>query len=239
MSGTFYIVATPIGNLEDMSFRAVRTLKEVNLILAEDTRVTGVLLKYYNIDGHILTYNQHSLRNNPYKYAEVIKILADGGSCALVTDAGTPGVSDPGNELIDFLLASISDLKIVPIPGPSAIATALSVSGFDTSEFFFLGFFPRKKRTKLVDWLNTSKTAFAFYESPNRIVKTLEFLAGAIGGGRRVMVGRELTKMYETLYRGTVSDVVKKLASEKVRGEVVVVVEKSTSPPSLSASADK
>jgi 16S rRNA (cytidine1402-2'-O)-methyltransferase len=233
MAGTFYIVATPIGNLEDMSFRAVRTLREVNLILAEDTRVTGILLKHYDILNHILTYNQHSLRNNPYKYAEVIKILTDSGSVALVTDAGTPGISDPGNELIDFLLASLPDLKIVPIPGPSALAAALSVSGFDTSEFVFLGFFPRKKRTKLVGQLSGSKTAFAFYESPNRIVKTLEFLAGALESGRRVMVGRELTKMYETLYRGMLAEVTEMLKKEKVRGEVVVVVEKSVSPPGI------
>jgi 16S rRNA (cytidine1402-2'-O)-methyltransferase len=222
MSGTLYIVATPIGNLEDITFRAIRILKEVDLILAEDTRVTGNLLKHYEIVRPTLSYHQHS---DDRKKEEILMELMSGKNIALVTDAGTPGISDPGNELIDYLLERDPEIKIVPIPGASAITGALSICGFYVNDFVFLGFLPKKKRIKLFNWLKEGKIAFAFYESPKRILKTLEVLEENFGENKRIYIGRELTKMYEDYYRGTISEVSQKLQKEKMRGEIVVVVE--------------
>jgi len=221
MTGTFYIVATPIGNLEDITLRALRILKEVDIILAEDTRITSRLTTHYQLPTTILSYHQHSSED---KKLEILKLLLDGKNIALVTDAGTPGVSDPGNELIDYLLSYKPDLKIIPIPGASAITTALSVSGFKTNNFIFLGFFPKKKKEKLINWIKEGRMSFAFYESPFRIIKTLEFVKSNFGDVR-VFVARELTKIHESLYRGKIEDVIKQLSENKVRGEVVVIVE--------------
>lgn len=224
-----YIVATPIGNLEDISQRALKTLKEVDLILAEDTRKTSILLKHYDIDIPTLSYHQHSGERRRF---EILNYLLEGKNLALVTDAGTPGISDPGNELIDFLLSYKPELKIVPIPGASAITAALSVCGFNVNKFIFLGFLPKKKRNKLFDWLKEGPTAssgrtitFAFYESPKRIIKTLETIEVVFGKNRRVFVARELTKIHETLYRGTIREVIKRLSEKAIKGEIVVVVE--------------
>jgi 16S rRNA (cytidine1402-2'-O)-methyltransferase len=149
----------------------------------------------------------------------------EGKNLSLITDAGTPGISDPGNELIDFLLTYIPDLKIIPVPGASAITTTLSVSGFDVNKFVFLGFLPKKKRNKLFDWLKEGEISFAFYESPKRILKTLEMLERVFGGYIRVFIARELTKLHETLYRGRIRKVHDMLEKEKIKGEIVVVVE--------------
>ena len=222
MLGTLYIVATPIGNLEDITLRALKTLKEVDLILAEDTRVTSILLKHYDIKVSVLSYHQHSKDGTKLR---ILSELLAGKNLALVTDAGTPGISDPGNELIDFILEKEPTVKVVPIPGPTAITTALSASGFRVNSFVFLGFLPKKKRIKLFNWLKDGEISFAFYESPNRILKTLDALVESFGEGRRVLVARELTKLYETLYRGTISEVKLQLEKQKVRGEMVVVVE--------------
>ena len=180
MLGTLYIVATPIGNLEDITLRALKTLKESSLILTEDTRKSSILLKHYEIDVPILSYFQHS---SEQRKLEILKHLIEGKKISLITDAGTPGISDPGNELIDYLLSYKPDLKIVPIPGASAITASLSLSGFDVNKFVFLGFLPKKKRNKLFDWLKEGKISFAFYESPNRILKTLEMLERVFGYG--------------------------------------------------------
>lgn len=223
MTGTLYIVATPIGNLEDITLRALTILKEVDLILAEDTRVTRKLLVHYDVDRPIGGYHQHS---SDKKKLHILSEILRGKNIALVSDAGTPGISDPGNELIDFLLGKEPGMKIVPIPGASAVTTALSVCGFRADKFIFLGFLPKKKKNKLYDWLKTSKMTFAFYESPNRLKKTLGELRERFGGDRRVFIARELTKLYETFYRGKIDEVIESLSEEKIRGEIVVVVEK-------------
>src|SRR3990172_8155728 len=223
MTGTLYIVATPIGNLEDITLRAIKILSGVDIILAEDTRVTGKLLSFlstnYNLPPtKLVSYHQHS---GEEKKLEILNYLLEGKNIALVTDAGTPGISDPGNELIDYLLSYQPDLKIIPIPGASAITTALSDSGFTANEFVFIGFMPKKKKTKLVKWLKVGEMTFAFYESPHRLTKTLKQVEEEFGNVN-VFIGRELTKMHETLYRGKIGDVIKKL-SGKIKGEVVVV----------------
>jgi 16S rRNA (cytidine1402-2'-O)-methyltransferase len=222
MLGTLYIVATPIGNLEDITLRALKTLKESDLILTEDTRKSSILLKHYEIDVPILSYFQHS---DEQRKLEILKQLIEGKKISLITDAGTPGISDPGNELIDYLLSYKPDLKIVPIPGASAITASLSLSGFDVNKFVFLGFLPKKKRNKLFDWLKMGKISFAFYESPNRILKTLEMLERVFGDHVRIFIARELTKVFETLYRGNIRKVHDLLENDKVRGELVVIVE--------------
>ncbi len=222
MPGSLYIVATPIGNLEDISLRALRILKEVDLILAEDTRVTSKLLSHYDVDTHTLSYHQHSSEK---KKESILNQLVNGQNLALVTDAGTPGISDPGNELINYLLEKDARINIVPIPGASAVTTALSVSGFKTNKFVFIGFLPKKKRKKLLNWLKESKVTFAFYESPKRITKTLGVLMEYFGEEKRVLVARELTKLYESLYRGKISDVIEEMSSKTIKGEIVVIVE--------------
>jgi 16S rRNA (cytidine1402-2'-O)-methyltransferase len=221
MPGTLYIVATPIGNLKDITLRALDILKQVDYILAEDTRVTKKLLMHYDIDIPVLSYHQHSKEEKRF---EILKKLIDGKDLALVSDAGTPGISDPGNELIAFLIEKEPDINIVPIPGPSALVTALSVSGFRADKFIFLGFLPKKKRSKLFSWLKEGKYTFCFYESPKRILKTLEILKEEFGD-RKVFIARELTKLHESLYRGETSEVIEKLQKDPVKGEIVVVVE--------------
>lgn len=224
MAGTLYIVATPIGNLADISQRAIKTLKEVDLILAEDTRVTKKILTHYDIQSNVLSYHQHSGEN---KKLRILKHLIDGNNIALVTDAGTPGISDPGNELIDFILDKEPTIKIVPIPGPAAVTTALSVSGFNVSKYIFLGFLPKKKRKKMLSWLKEAKLPFAFYESPKRIIKTIDLLIEYFGEERRILVAREMTKIHESLYRSKLSEVKVQLEKKAVKGEIVVVVEGS------------
>lgn len=222
MVGTLYIVATPIGNLEDITLRALKVLKEVDLILAEDTRVTRKLLTHYDVDRPIKSYHQHSSEK---KKLEILRRLGKGESIALVSDAGTPGISDPGNELIDFILKRSEKVPIVPIPGASAITTALSISGFSVSKFLFLGFLPKRKRKKLFEWIKSGGFSIAFYESPHRLLKTLDFLEEEMGGNKRIFIARELTKLHETLYRGKLSEVRAQLEKERVKGEIVVVVE--------------
>ena len=221
MPGMLYMVATPIGNLKDITLRALDALKESDFILAEDTRVTKKLLMHYDIQASVLSYHQHTQEQ---KKNEILRLLIEGKNLALVTDAGTPGISDPGNELIAFLLEKEPDIKIVPIPGASALVTALSVSGFRADKFVFLGFLPKKRRSKLIAWLKEGKDTFCFYESPKRILKTLEMLKEEFGN-RNVFVARELTKLHESLYRGNISEVIEKLQKDPVKGEIVVVVE--------------
>lgn len=224
MTGSLYIVATPIGNLDDITFRAIKTLKEVDLIVSEDTRVTKKLLMHYGIDKDILSYHQQS---NDYKKAEILKLLLEGRNIALVTDAGTPGISDPGNELISFVVDGSSEVRVVPIPGASSVTTALSVCGFDSSEFLFVGFWPKKKASKIVEKIKASNVPAVFFESPYRIMKTIDFLIEKFGEEREVFIGRELTKMYESLYRGTLKVVKEKLISDKTKGEFVVIINRS------------
>ncbi len=226
MSGNLYIVATPIGNLEDITLRAIKILNDVDCIIAEDTRVTKKLLDFlhnkYQVSNYkLLSYHQHS---GEEKKLEILNYLNKGKNLALVTDAGTPGISDPGNELVSFLYEKNSEIKIIPVPGASAITAALSVCGFDINKFVFLGFLPKKKRKKLFDWLKKGKIAFAFYESPKRIAKTLDILEKEFGPETKIFVARELTKVFETLYRGKVFEVKEKILKESVKGEMTVVV---------------
>jgi 16S rRNA (cytidine1402-2'-O)-methyltransferase len=220
MSGILYIVATPIGNLDDISLRALQTLRNVDIIYAEDTRKTGILLKHYDIDNTIDSYHQHS---KDIKRNTILKHLIEGKSVALVTDAGTPGISDPGNELINELLEKEPDIRVIPIPGASALTASLSASGFRADKFVFIGFLPKKKRNKLFKWLIEGKMTFAFYESPKRLQKTLEVLKEHFNGDTRVVVARELTKIHESIYRGTLDEM--DIASTELKGEIVVIVE--------------
>jgi 16S rRNA (cytidine1402-2'-O)-methyltransferase len=221
MHPTLYIVSTPIGNLDDISKRALDILKSVDCILCEDTRVTKKLLTKYQITTNLISYRQHSIRN-PRKLEKILALLAAGKQLALVTDAGTPGISDPGNELIDYLLSFV-DLEIIPIPGPSAVTAAISVCGFDMSRYTFIGFVPKKKRLKLLNSLKDLAWPFIYFDSPHRLIKNLEFIKKELGD-RQVFVGRELTKLHEEHYRGPVTDVLEQLKASNPKGEVVVVV---------------
>ncbi len=217
-TGKLFIVATPIGNLGDFTFRALETLKEVNYILCEDTRVTRKLLDRYKIDAKTISYHQHSTDK---KVNEIKKLLAGGNDLALVTDAGTPGISDPGN----LLISKLTDVEIVPVPGVSAVVTALSISGFPTDKFLFLGFPPHKKaRNKYFRELAEVKFTVAFYESNHRIKKCLGELAEVLDKNRQICICRELTKKFETIYRGNIEEILEQKISEK--GEFVVVVSK-------------
>ena len=221
---TLYIVATPIGNLQDMTLRAVETLKRVDLILCEDTRVTQKLLSHYEIKTPTLSYHQHSKLN---KIEYILDILKQGKNLALVSDAGTPGVSDPGNQLIQKIVESLGDsVKIEPTPGASAVTALASISGFPVDKFLFLGFPPMKnKRKKFFEEVADSKYSTVFYESPYRIIKTLKELSPLIGE-REIVVCRELTKKFETIYRGEIEEVIKNIEGGEIKGEFAVIVGK-------------
>lgn len=221
---TLYIVSTPIGNLEDVSKRALRILSEVDLILCEDTRTTKKLLNHYEIKTLTLSYHQHSELK---KVEDIIQLLSEGKNLALVSDAGTPGISDPGNKLIELAIRKLgNNVKIVPVPGASAVTVAASVAGFPMDKFVFLGFPPvKKKRRKFFEEVVGSKYPVIFYESPHRIIKSLTEL-DVINNQLLIVVCRELTKKFETIYRGTIEEVLEKLRKEKIRGEFVVTVEK-------------
>ncbi len=222
MSGKLYIVSTPIGNLEDVTLRALRVLKEADVIACEDTRTTRKLLTRYAVDKPLVSYHEH---NEIEKSEEMLSLLKEGKSVALVTDAGTPCISDPGYRLVR--LASEHGIEVLPIPGPSAALSALSVSGLPTSNFAFFGFPPRTKK-HLTDFLARIKgypETLVFYESPNRVVKTLSAIL-EVFGDRNISVSREMTKLYEETLRGKVSRVLEALEKRGViKGEVTIVVE--------------
>ena len=219
---TLYVVATPIGNLSDMSERAKATLALVDTILCEDTRVTGKLLHAYDIDTEMLSYHQHS---GQMKTKKIIELLESGSNLALVTDAGTPAISDPGGKLVEELVAHFgSELTISPIPGASAAIAALSVAGFPADEFLFMGFAPHKKgRQTFFDRVASIESTVVLYESTHRIFKTLTEIDKRMPE-RQLVVGRELTKMHETIYRGTASEVTAALESSSIKGEFVIVI---------------
>ena len=221
-----YIVATPIGNLEDVTLRAISVLRSADFILAEDTRVTRVLLDKYNIPNKVISYHQHS---KIQKIEQIISWLKEGRTLAVVTDAGTPGINDPGNFLVMKVLEAIPDLKIVPVPGANATITALSISGFPSDKFIFLGFPPHKKgRRTFFQRINLLDDTIVFYESKYRIVKALQELKEfSVIGNRQLVIGRELTKQFETIYRGTIDQIMLKLSKNKndLLGEFVVVIE--------------
>lgn len=221
VTGTLYIISTPIGNLEDISFRAIRLLKEVALIAAEDTRHTQNLLNHYEINTHQTSYHDF---NKEDKAPVLISRLQAGESIALVSDAGTPTISDPGFYLIRQAIAA--EIPVSPIPGPTAAIAALSVSGLPPDRFVFEGFLPRKKgaRTKRLLSLAEDPRTLLFYESPYRIVRVLEDIH-AVLGNRRIVLCRELTKKFEEIVRGEIEAVIKNWKDKKILGEFTLVVE--------------
>jgi len=227
MFGKLYIVATPIGNLGDISSRALSTLKEVDIILTEDTRVTAKLLVHYGISNSVLSYHQHTGDN---KKSEILGYILSGKNVALVTDAGTPGVSDPGNELIAFLVGHEPEIEIVPIPGASSVTAALSICGFNVSKFTFLGFFPKKGKNNFISTIKNLNHPVVFFESPYRIAKLIDLLIIEVWGQRKIFVGQELTKFHERVLRTTLEEAKEKLNREKdelgrIKGELVVIID--------------
>ena len=219
--GTLYIVATPIGNLEDITLRALRILKKVDLIAAEDTRHTRKLLTHYGIATPLTSYHDHS---ESTKAPVLVETLLAGKNIALVSDAGTPCISDPGYRLVKSAVEA--DIPVVPIPGPSMLTALVSVGGLPTDRFAFEGFLPAKKsqRQRALRELCHEKRPLIFYESPHRLLSTLADLAH-IFGDRRVVVGRELTKQFEEILRGPISTVCRAFHHRSVKGEVALVVE--------------
>lgn len=224
MSGKLFVVPTPIGNLEDITLRALTTLKQVDLILAEDTRTTLFLLKHFQIEKPVRSYHMH----NEHKILEeTVDMITSGKSVALVSDAGTPGISDPGFLLIRECIKK--DVVVTTLPGPTAFVPALVSSGFPCDTFTFYGFLPQKKgrQTKLKLLAQETKT-FILYESPFRLVKLLEELKEYLGKERRACVSREISKLFEENKRGTLEELVIYFSSKPVKGEIVVVVEGTT-----------
>lgn len=220
-----YIVSTPIGNLGDISLRALEVLKQVTAIVAEDTRVTSKLLSHYEIKKPLFAYSYQvdSLKNN-----RLFNVLREGQDVALVTDAGTPSISDPGGKIIERIVKDFGDqVEIIPIPGSNAALAALSISGFSADKFLFLGFPPHKKgRQKFFQEVADSSHTVVFYESPYRILKTLQALIDHPGLKERpLIVARELTKKFASIYRGTAEEILSKNREELQRGELTVVVD--------------
>lgn len=220
ISGTLYIVATPIGNLADISRRALDTLRDSDLIAAEDTRVTRKLLSHFEIKTPLTPYHQHSLSRKAH---ELVEILKSGKNVALVSDAGTPGISDPGHEII--ALAIENGIPIVSIPGANAIVTALVVSGLDTRRFIFDGFPPRsgKERRAYFRSIESEPRTIVLYESPHRILRTLKDMLDVLGD-RRMAVVREATKVFEEVHRGTVSTAIERFTKVSPKGEITLVL---------------
>jgi 16S rRNA (cytidine1402-2'-O)-methyltransferase len=219
-SGTLYLVATPIGNLEDITFRAVHVLKSVDLIAAEDTRKTKILLNHYGIDKPMLSYFSY---NEQVRAPQLIDKLLTGLSIALVSDAGTPGISDPAFHIVQQALDR--NIPIIPIPGPTAFISALITSGLPTDRFIFEGFLPQKKGRKTkFESLKSEERTMIFYESPHRIMKTLTEIHSYFGD-RKVVVARELTKKFEEIVRGSVESVILELGKKQPKGEYVIVVD--------------
>ena len=212
-------MATPIGNLEDMTLRGIRILKEVNYIFAEDTRVTKKLLNHFEIENTVYRYDEFT---KMHQIANIINLLKEGKDIALVTDAGTPCISDPGYELVDA--AHKEGIKVVPIPGASALTASASVAGLSMRRFCFEGFLPKKKgRQTLLKSLAEEERTIVIYESPFRIEKTLRDIEQFIGV-REVVIIREITKIYEEIMRGTTTELIERLAKNPIKGEIVLLI---------------
>jgi 16S rRNA (cytidine1402-2'-O)-methyltransferase len=220
-AGTLYLVATPIGNLEDITLRAIRILKEVDLIAAEDTRRAKKLLGHYQITTPVTSYFAHS---SPRKTQSLLTQIRAGSSIALISEAGTPSISDPGYALTR--LAIDQNIPVVPVPGPAALIAALSASGLPTRSFIFEGFIPRKsgRRKNLFLALRDQPRTFILYESPHRVMATLDDLRAVLGEGRQIVIAREMTKLYEEFMRGTIAEVITGLTGRSIKGEVTIVV---------------
>jgi len=224
MPGILYLVASPIGNLEDITFRAIRVLKEVDLIACEDTRHTQKLLNHYGIKNKTISYHEHNERE---RAAQLLKMIQEGSSVAIVSDAGTPGISDPGFRLVQ--LASSNGVRVISIPGPTAAISALVASGIPADEFFFAGFLPARssaRRSRLAQLVNVSST-LVFYEAPHRLVQSLNDMKEMLGE-REAVVARELTKLHEELQRGKLSELAARFNSgSEARGEFVIIVDRN------------
>lgn len=219
--GTLYLVGTPIGNLKDITLRALETLENVDIIAAEDTRQTQKLLNHFGIRVPLTSYHEHNKRN---KGSYLIEELQKGKQIALVSDAGMPGISDPGTDIVKACLAG--NIIVIPIPGPSAVITGLVASGLDTGGFVFVGFLPRGKKEKqnfLIKIASEEKT-LVFYESPHRLKESLEVMKECFGE-RQCCIGRELTKIHEEFIRGSISEVLDKLNGCTIKGEITLMVE--------------
>lgn len=224
MPGTLYLVATPIGNLEDITLRAIRVLGEVNLIACEDTRHTRKLLTHYHIPTRTISYHEHNERQ---RAVELLARLQNGESIAVVSDAGTPGICDPGFRLAQ--LAINNDVSVVPVPGAAAFVSALVASGIPADEFFFAGFLPSRTtaRRAMLKELQSIPATLIFYEAPHRLAASLRD-ASDILGQRNAVVARELTKLHEEIARGPLGELASRYESENVRGEIVLVIERAS-----------
>ena len=219
--GKLFVVATPIGNLQDFTFRGVETLKTVHCIFAEDTRTSKKLINHYDIDTKLYSYHDHSSEK---EIDRLLEILKDQKDVALISDAGTPTISDPGYGLIRECIRE--GIDIIPIPGASALTAAISASGLPSDAFTFIGFLPTKKgRKKKISFLKDLDTTIVLFESPHRLIKTLNQLKEVLGE-RPVFVGRELTKLYEEIIRGNFSSTIDFFDSKKIKGEIVIMIGK-------------
>lgn len=218
--GLLYVVPTPVGNMEDMTFRAIRVLKEADLILAEDTRTSSVLLRHYGIDNELRSHHKF---NEHQTTQTVIKRLQAGETVALISDAGTPGISDPGFLLVRECVRN--GIEVQTLPGPTAFVPALVSSGLPDDRFCFEGFLPQKKgrQTRLLQLQDENRTMI-FYESPHRLLKTLQQFAEVFGGGRQISVCREISKIHEESVRGTLTQVIEHFTTTEPRGEIVIVL---------------
>ncbi len=215
-----YIVATPIGNLADITIRAIDTLKSVDFVAAEDTRKAKILFNKYEINTHLVSYH---VQSSPHKVNEIIQKIKQGQSCALISEAGTPCISDPGFRMVQ--MATIEGIKVIPIPGASAIITFVSACGVPSDKFIFLGFLPHKKgRQTLLKSMKDSVYPHIFYESVHRFNKLINELSDYIGSDCKIVVGRELTKIHEEFFRGTVSEAKEYFTDDNTKGEFVVLV---------------
>jgi len=220
-SGQLFVVGTPIGNLEDITLRAISTLQNVDMVLAEDTRNSKKLLDAHNIDTKMISYHEHSSEKD---IKRIINLLLEGKDLALISDAGTPTISDPGYGLIRHCIKN--NIIITPIPGASAITAAMSIAGLPSDSFTFVGFLPQKKgRMKKIEQLKNIDNTIMLFESPFRLEKTLNQLMDTLGN-RSVVVGRELTKLYEEVIRGNLDEVIKYFSKSKVKGEIVIMIGK-------------
>ncbi len=214
-----YIVGTPIGNMEDITYRAVKILKSVDYIFSEDTRVSRKLLTHYEIENTLYQYHEH---NKSHQIENIINLLKDGKNIALITDAGTPCISDPGYELVD--IAHQNDIKVVTIPGASSVIAGASISGLNLRRMAYEGFLPKKKgRQTLFNKLKEEERTIIILESPNRILKTLKDINEYLGN-RYVVITRELTKIYEEVIRGHVTDLIDKIEKKPLKGEIVLLI---------------
>ena len=221
---SFFVVSTPIGNLKDVTLRAIEVLKSVDLVLSEDTKTSKKLFQKYNIKTPLLSYHQHSSEK---RVKEILQELKKGKNLALISEAGTPCISDPGSKLIERIRKELPQVKIIPISGPSALISALSVSGFSGDKFLFLGFLPSKrKRKKFFEEIKNSKYTVVLFESSHRILKTLRELKDFLGDDLEVFVAREMTKIFESFYFGNISEVIEKIEKDSQKGEFVIVIKR-------------